>query len=336
MSNLVTIVIPVYNAEAYILSCIGSLLKQTHTEIEIILVEDCSSDNSLAICRELALSYDCIKLIEHEVNTGYCVARNDGMEAAKGRWLMFLDADDEHLSNTIEIMVGAINNLKSDFVFAGYYNVRLDMSKNSVTSGIPSKAYSRQLFSQMLLTDMEWSILSYPCSKIYDKSFLDRGLIRFSEYHDGTFLLDCLSKSDNIGYLDKAVCLYFQREGSISRRYRPNMFDFINEVDERLHHFLLLNNALSDQRLKLLVEKRAGLIIGSLYNVVEFRGWIEFRDIYKSIRNVLIDRNIFSFVMQTSDIRKKTIIILLKSDQITLSFLVLKLYLLIKTKILSD
>ena len=91
--ELISIIIPIYNAEKYIERCINSLKNQTYKNIEIICINDGSTDNSLNILKRIAITDNRITIIEQE-NKGVSVARNKGIESAKGKYIMFLDADD--------------------------------------------------------------------------------------------------------------------------------------------------------------------------------------------------------------------------------------------------
>ena len=93
MSDLVSIIIPVYNAENYIRDCLNSVIKQTYRNIEIILIDDGTLDNSGIICEEYAMKDERIRVI-HKKNEGVSTARNVGIGLAKGRYILFVDADD--------------------------------------------------------------------------------------------------------------------------------------------------------------------------------------------------------------------------------------------------
>ena len=101
MNLLVSVVIPVYNAEKYIHKCIDGILSQTYHNTEIILVDDGSADNSLSICKEYAQKDSRIRVFSKE-NGGVSSARNMGMDEATGCYLMFLDSDDWLENDTIE------------------------------------------------------------------------------------------------------------------------------------------------------------------------------------------------------------------------------------------
>lgn len=93
MNELVTIIVPVYNTGAYLSPCLESLIAQTHRDLEIILVDDGSTDGSGAICDDFARRDERIKVI-HQKNSGVSAARNAGLENASGTYLTFVDADD--------------------------------------------------------------------------------------------------------------------------------------------------------------------------------------------------------------------------------------------------
>ena len=93
MDDLISVIVPVYNVENYIAQCIESVIKQTYTKFEIILVNDGSKDNSGKICDEYALKDERIKVI-HKENAGVSSARNVGIKQSKGQWITFIDSDD--------------------------------------------------------------------------------------------------------------------------------------------------------------------------------------------------------------------------------------------------
>ena len=113
MEDLISVIIPVYNVEKYLPECIESVLKQTHTNLEIILVDDGSPDNSPQICDEYAQKDSRIKVI-HKENGGVSSARNEGLKIAKGEWISFIDADDWVEKNFCEILLNKAVKTQSD------------------------------------------------------------------------------------------------------------------------------------------------------------------------------------------------------------------------------
>lgn len=116
--NLISIIIPVYNAEKYINRCIKSIINQSYLELEIIVVNDGSTDNSLSICETLATQDNRIKVISQD-NGGVSKARNTGLRSAKGEYVMFLDSDDYMLPDMCKTMLDVLHSKQADCVICG-------------------------------------------------------------------------------------------------------------------------------------------------------------------------------------------------------------------------
>ena len=119
---LVSIIIPVYNIKNYITKCIESVISQSYKNLEIILVDDGSSDESGLICDNYAKSDNRIKVI-HKKNGGLSDARNVAIDVAKGDFIYFIDGDDYIHHNSISVLIEAYNNTQSDIVTGGFMSV---------------------------------------------------------------------------------------------------------------------------------------------------------------------------------------------------------------------
>ena len=126
MNKLISIIMPVYNAEKYLNRSIESIMNQTYNNIEIILVNDGSTDNSLEICTSYQEKDNRIKLI-NQANKGVSFARNKGIDEATGDYIMFIDSDDYVEKNMIEDMVSKITEDDIDLVISG---IKMDYIKN--------------------------------------------------------------------------------------------------------------------------------------------------------------------------------------------------------------
>jgi glycosyltransferase involved in cell wall biosynthesis len=115
----VSIIVCIYNAEKYLSRCIDSIIAQTFTHFECILIDDGSTDNSLSICERYRQSDDRIIVI-HQENSGVSAARNKGIEVARGKYIFFVDSDDYIQQNMYEKLVAAINDSDTDAVCCGY------------------------------------------------------------------------------------------------------------------------------------------------------------------------------------------------------------------------
>lgn len=116
--NLISIIIPIYNAEKYINRCIKSIINQSYQELEIIVVNDGSTDNSLSFCEALAIQDNRIKVISQD-NGGVSKARNTGLRLAKGEYVMFLDSDDYMLPDMCKTMLDVLHSKQADCVICG-------------------------------------------------------------------------------------------------------------------------------------------------------------------------------------------------------------------------
>ena len=116
---MISIIVPVYNAEDSVESCIDSILNQSYTDIELILVDDGSKDNSLKICNERAKNDIRITVI-HQENGGVSTARNNGLMAARGEYIQFVDSDDTIEQNMTETLWSMMEKEKADLAVCGY------------------------------------------------------------------------------------------------------------------------------------------------------------------------------------------------------------------------
>lgn len=119
MNPLVSIIVPIYNADDFLIRCLDSVENQTYSNLEIILINDGSTDNSLKICNRYALKDNRIVLIDKE-NEGVSIARNIGIQNARGDYLAFLDADDWIAPNYIEQLMSPFENENVDISICGY------------------------------------------------------------------------------------------------------------------------------------------------------------------------------------------------------------------------
>ena len=119
----VSIIIPVYNVSDYVERCINSVIHQTYTDLECIIVDDCTPDDSIEKCEKLIAEYNgpiCFKILHHEKNRGLSAARNTGIDAATGEYVYFLDSDDHIIPECIQLMYNCIiNHMESEVVMGG-------------------------------------------------------------------------------------------------------------------------------------------------------------------------------------------------------------------------
>ena len=204
----ITVIIPAYNGEKYIAQCIENMLCQTHKDLEIIVVNDGSTDRTA----EIAARYTAVKLINQK-NQGLSVARNSGIDAATGDYIHFMDVDDLINRNYYERMVDAITGIGSvDMVFGGFAN------------GIHPEL-SLSFADRLLLTMLEDKIAftnagisGYAVRYLIRRGFVEENGLRFEPgrlIEDVPFTLEALARSGAVATAPGATYYYMKRAGSI-------------------------------------------------------------------------------------------------------------------------
>ena len=120
--ELISVVVPVYNVEKYLERCVDSIIKQTYKNLDIILVDDGSQDNSGKICDKYKEKYNNIQVI-HQKNQGLSIARNNGLAIAEGNYITFIDSDDWIKKDMIESLFNAMHKYKADIASVAVYDV---------------------------------------------------------------------------------------------------------------------------------------------------------------------------------------------------------------------
>lgn len=218
----VSIIVPVYNAAEYVGKCLESVALQDYKNIEIIVVEDGSDDESPDVCKEYARRYDNIKVYHDKCGTAGA-ARNYGMSKADGDYVMFVDADDYLTDNcVVSELTKKMENV--DIVVGNYQrlwkNRLLDASKNSGFAGLNMNSVDFA-FGGFFST----GTLSYAWAKLYRKSFLDSNKIEFGDYRyaeDKIYNYFCYIAGARYAFIDKKIYVYRRNEQSVSNTYRKD------------------------------------------------------------------------------------------------------------------
>lgn len=233
-NELITIVIPVYNVKKYIERCIKSVINQTYKNIEIILVDDGSTDESGDICDEYAKKDNRIKVI-HKKNGGLSDARNFGIDAANGKYISFVDSDDFVTNNYVEVLYNLIKNNDSDISVCIWKNIFEDnKTKKSYFTLFHREITATNL---VMLQHMLYQKLfdTSACAKLYDISLFDN--IRFPKgklYEDLATTYKLFLKSKTISYSNDEIYYYFVRNNSITQsEFKEKDMDLI-EISETL------------------------------------------------------------------------------------------------------
>ena len=222
----VSVIVPVYNVEKYLSRCIDSILNQTLKNIEIILIDDGSIDESLSICREYEQHNDNI-MVFHQENMGLTAVRRKGLSLAKGEYTIFVDSDDYILENTCEEMYTYCkeNNLK--LLIADYFLIKDNACK--IIKGFLGNEFSIKNFYESISPGYVWN-------KMYHNSLFERMKVNnnVNQAEDICMMLPLLStlKDNEVGYVSKPFYFYSVRDDSNSN---SKLFAQNGSIEEYLH-----------------------------------------------------------------------------------------------------
>ncbi|MEV2255381.1 CDP-glycerol glycerophosphotransferase family protein [Streptomyces sp. NPDC050147] len=222
MTPRLAVVVPVYNVEEFLAPCLRSLAEQTMPDLEVVMVNDGSTDGSPRIAREFAAEDARFRLVEQE-NAGLGAARNAGVREARGRYLTFVDSDDVVPRDAYERMLTALEKSGSDFVTGNVHRLR---------SG--GRSEQSPMFRKMMGSDRsgthvtrDWELLGdrIACNKVFRREFWDRHALTFPEgvlFEDTPVMIPAHFLAEAVDVLKEPVYLWRDRDGSITtRRARP-------------------------------------------------------------------------------------------------------------------
>lgn len=252
---LVSIIIPVYNAEKYISVTIQSILNQTFKDIELILVNDGSSDNSGQICEEYAKIDERVCLINKK-NEGPSIARNIGIKAAKAKYIQFVDSDDVIELSTTQKLVDCMEQYSCDMVLFGYYMSIREKEKikdiNSIS--MPSKLYksSKEFALESIPYLRKWLINSL-WSKLYRADIIKNNNILFNKDYilgeDLLFNCEYLKYVGSLYNLDESLYHYISNEASLTKKNYDNIGENQRNIYSKFREFLI-NHGVYNGKLK--------------------------------------------------------------------------------------
>ena len=227
MGEKISVIVPVYNVEAYLERCVESILQQTYTHFELILINDGSSDSSGQICDYLADQYENIK-VYHIENAGVSNARNVGIQLATGAWITFVDSDDFVTNDYLATLASAVEGLNVGFVIAPLHHI-----KNGIVTDLPPHSGKTELWSteetmkELLMTSRT---SFFPVAKLFKRDLLTDEKFN-TNYHlaeDALFLTELLLKTRcSSVFIDKPIYYYDHREGSATTSVNRYVFDTI-------------------------------------------------------------------------------------------------------------
>ncbi|MBR3457765.1 MAG: glycosyltransferase [Selenomonadaceae bacterium] len=248
----ISVIIPMYNTSAYVRECVDSVLAQTFRDFEIIIVDDCSTDGSLALCRELYGNLPQVTILHHERNRTVGAARNTGMGAARGKYIAFLDSDDLYMPEALERLYRAAEEHRADVVHSpGCYLPNGSVEHIGTGDEFRTLIYDRLPMpkgAERLPDSLEERIWLWAerrlCTAVWDKLFRREFLfshhIRFEEDivpgQDGIFLFRCVLEAENFIRIPDIFYIYRRPPTSVthSRREAPFLARVVESMLRKL------------------------------------------------------------------------------------------------------
>jgi glycosyltransferase involved in cell wall biosynthesis len=228
----ISIIIPVYNMENYINQCLDSVFNQTHKNIEVIIINDGSIDNSENIINEYKDKYKNIVYINQE-NQGLSASRNAGIKEAKGQYIMFLDSDDYIEKNCTEILYNQAIKTNSDVVIMGHKKV-YDKDSAKLNEEIKYEQYKDKIYKGKEIANLmiNLKIGGYACDKLIKRENLEYNPLQFEKdryIEDFYPIFKHIYNCEKVTFVNQILYNYRQRESSISNSINIKLInDYVN------------------------------------------------------------------------------------------------------------
>ena len=212
----VSIIVPVYNVEKYLSRCLDSILNQTFTDFEVILVNDCSPDNSGAICDEYAKKDNRIKVIHRGKNGGASASRNMGLEASGGEYISFVDSDDYVIPKYLETLVWQLETNDADVVQCGFCEVVNDVMSD-ITQQHICETYTKEQAYGLLYGNGSANKLNFILwNKLFRKSLVkDVKFVEGLRCEDVIYVSESIAGANKIVYNSEQMYYYSRHEDSV-------------------------------------------------------------------------------------------------------------------------
>ncbi|HHW45908.1 MAG TPA: glycosyltransferase family 2 protein [Clostridiales bacterium] len=240
---IITVVLPVYNAEKYLEECVDSVINQTFKDIEILLINDGSTDSSADLCDRLAAKDSRIK-VYHRPNSGPSITRNLGIDVAAGEYICFIDSDDYLDPPALEFMYNSITLHNADMVMCGFYH---DVEQNgtvvySSTVCTENKIiFSHEEILDVLIELKSKHLIDSCCNKLYRLSTIRDSGVRMPEgelFEDTEFNFRLLPFLKKIVISDKCFYHYRQRDFSITKSFQPLKIDYLTARYNTIYQYI--------------------------------------------------------------------------------------------------
>lgn len=320
----ISVIVPVYNIAKYLPKCLESIINQTYKAIEILLINDGSTDESGKICDEYAKKDDRIKVI-HQKNQGISATRNNGIKASTCDYIIFIDSDDYINEDYIKTLYNCIEKTNSDVASVNYNVVKTDETilfngskENNLKENelviFEGTDIIKEYLSQKIIKNFVWN-------KIYKKSVICNFKVGIN-YEDMAFTLEVLSKSKKVAFINKSCYNYVKRDDSITATIsEENLNDFGKAIEER--YKVIKKNFKNLDSYNIYAFLESALALSTKYVITERKYKTVEKKVFKFIDILLnyINDNEEEFFKLLNDYQKSCIYLMKYNTELFFNFL---------------
>ena len=260
---LLSIIMPVYNGEKYLSNTLSCLLTQGYTEIEVICINDCSTDGSLGVLREFEKKDSRVKCISLDKNIGAGRARNIGIERSVGAYIAFLDADDEIMPDILSDAVSLIEETGAQQVVWGAVEEHYNAQNKHIRSVpiVPNFSVSEgeRAVAHTALALEEQTLFGYLWNSLYNADIIRNNAIKMKDYifyEDYFFNLDFIKKTDKIAVMNKVGYRYFKRvNSSITHSFSNDYYSLSYQRVKSFYEYCVSSEILDRKAVNILANK---------------------------------------------------------------------------------
>ena len=228
---LISVIVPVYRAQELLRTCTDSILGQSLRDLELILVEDGSPDESGALCDAIAQEDPRVRVI-HKPNGGVSSARNEGLKIATGEYIAFCDADDTFELHGLETMYNALIEAGADSAGCGHWTLWPDGRRQAESGAFPTGVYEQEDLREHIVVpllgqrlDLGQGVFNgFSVRFLYSRSLIEEKNIRFEGPYleDELFLMEYFLHAKRLAMVDEPLYNYFQNPASVTKNYLPD------------------------------------------------------------------------------------------------------------------
>lgn len=283
---MISIIVPVYNTENYLQDCIDSLVRQSYQDIEILLIDDGSTDNSLEVCREYAKKDSRVRVI-HKENSGVSDARNLGLDMAKGQYISFCDSDDLVDLNLYTMLLDKMKKYDVDRIVGGYSYLYNDGRTLYCKPRMKDGKYEARDILELMIDDgtMSGFLFSGVNNSIFKKKIIDEWNIRFDsniKYNeDSLFSFQYMLHSNSI-YSIQSISTYYYRQHMTSATKKRTVEDKYSPLRNKLYSM-----ELNELNINFDIQMKRRMITEALWQIMDISIMESSPEAIKDIGNIL-------------------------------------------------